>query len=265
MQIECPQCGARGKIDPSRLPEQGAHLKCKHCSERFFVAKPTEGTVPPPPRQPDRAAQPSPPPPVTPVTPSPQASPPPLARCQMCDNIFDQQEMVRFGDRWICAGCKPVYVQRLQQGESTALEMQYAGFWVRVAAKIIDSILLMIILMPFSIAFSAMMRFDPNNPAAISSSMGAIMGLQYLVQIIIPALLTMFFLGKYQATPGKMALGLIVVTPERGKISYMRALGRHFAEWISGMILGIGYLMVGFDTEKRSLHDRICSTRVVRK
>jgi uncharacterized RDD family membrane protein YckC len=62
-----------------------------------------------------------------------------------------------------------------------------------------------------------------------------------------------------------MALGLIVTNPERQKISYLRALGRTFAEWISSIILAIGYLMAGFDEEKRTLHDRICSTRVVYK
>jgi uncharacterized RDD family membrane protein YckC len=42
-------------------------------------------------------------------------------------------------------------------------------------------------------------------------------------------------------------------------------LGRHFAEMLSGILLGIGYLMIAFDDEKRALHDRICDTRVIKK
>jgi uncharacterized RDD family membrane protein YckC len=62
-----------------------------------------------------------------------------------------------------------------------------------------------------------------------------------------------------------MACQLRVVMPDGGQVSYLRALGRNFAELISAVILGIGYIMAGFDDEKRALHDRICSTRVVRK
>ena len=73
---------------------------------------------------------------------------------------------------------------------------------------------------------------------------------------------TTYFLGEYSATPGKMACGLKVVRPDGEKISYGRAFGRFFAEFLSSIISGIGYLMVAFDGEKRALHDRICDTRV---
>jgi uncharacterized RDD family membrane protein YckC len=86
-----------------------------------------------------------------------------------------------------------------------------------------------------------------------------------LMNIVVPAIYATFFLGRYGATLGKMACGLKVVRPDGDPIGYPRALGRYFAEILSGMILGIGYLMAAFDSEKRSLHDRICSTRVVRK
>ena len=74
----------------------------------------------------------------------------------------------------------------------------------------------------------------------------------------------MFFLGKFGATPGKMACKLKVVRPDGERISYARALGRHFAEMLSGIILYIGYIMAAFDEEKRTLHDRICDTRVIK-
>jgi uncharacterized RDD family membrane protein YckC len=76
-----------------------------------------------------------------------------------------------------------------------------------------------------------------------------------------------FFVGKFGATPGKMATSLLIVNADGSKVSYAKALGRYFAtEFISGCFtLGIGYLMVAWDPEKRALHDRICGTRVIRK
>jgi uncharacterized RDD family membrane protein YckC len=84
------------------------------------------------------------------------------------------------------------------------------------------------------------------------------------MQIVMPAAYTSWFLGKYAATPGKMAFKLKVVSSDGSRISYLRGLGRHFAKWISWMIMGIGFLMAAFDDEKRTLHDRICDTRVVK-
>ena len=62
-----------------------------------------------------------------------------------------------------------------------------------------------------------------------------------------------------------MACGIKIVTADGGKVTYLRACARHFAEFLSAIILGIGYLMVAFDREKRALHDHICNTRVIRK
>jgi uncharacterized RDD family membrane protein YckC len=61
-----------------------------------------------------------------------------------------------------------------------------------------------------------------------------------------------------------MACKLIVITPSGDRVSYLRALGRIFAEYLSG-ILYIGYIMVAFDNEGKSLHDHICNTRVIHK
>ncbi len=61
-----------------------------------------------------------------------------------------------------------------------------------------------------------------------------------------------------------MACGLRVVAADGRSISYLRALGRYLAEFLSGMLLMLGYIMAAFDGEKRTLHDRVCATRVVR-
>jgi uncharacterized RDD family membrane protein YckC len=75
---------------------------------------------------------------------------------------------------------------------------------------------------------------------------------------------TIFFVGKFGATPGKMALRLRVVLSNGGKVGWGRATGRYFAELLSSLTLGIGYLIAAFDDQKRTLHDHICDTRVIR-
>jgi uncharacterized RDD family membrane protein YckC len=61
-----------------------------------------------------------------------------------------------------------------------------------------------------------------------------------------------------------MALDLKVVRPDGGPISLGRAVGRYFAKIVSGIILAIGYIIAGFDDQKRALHDMMCDTRVIR-
>ena len=70
--------------------------------------------------------------------------------------------------------------------------------------------------------------------------------------------------GRHGATPGKMAWGLKVIRADGGTVSYGRAFGRFWAQLLSGLLLGIGFIMVAFDDEKRALHDHICDTRVIR-
>jgi uncharacterized RDD family membrane protein YckC len=93
-----------------------------------------------------------------------------------------------------------------------------------------------------------------RHAAGIATFFGFVFGVTYMV----------YFNGRFGATPGKMALKLKIVRPNGDGITYMRALGRYFAEILSGMIFSIGFMMAGWDEEKRALHDRICDTRVIR-
>jgi uncharacterized RDD family membrane protein YckC len=72
------------------------------------------------------------------------------------------------------------------------------------------------------------------------------------------------FVSRFAATPGKMALNLKVVRPDGSPLSLGRAFARYFAKVLSGLILGIGFIMAGFDSQKRALHDRLCDTRVIK-
>lgn len=255
MRVQCTNCGATGSVDEAKIPNAGAKIKCPQCGERFSVKKEPRavGKVSEAPG-PSLEKSPAPFPPKTPSEPGFNTEP-----CSVCKKSFSRMDLVRLGDAFVCAGCKPGYMQMLQQGLPRPGHMQYGGFWIRFGAKMLDGIL--VLLIDYLMAFPLRLLLGPPNPdEMVTSSI-----IRTLVQVVIGVSYSTFFVGMYRATPGKMACGLVIVTAEGGRVSYWRAFGRHFAEALSGMILAIGYIMAAFDDEKRTLHDRICNTRVIKK
>jgi uncharacterized RDD family membrane protein YckC len=178
--------------------------------------------------------------------------------------VYFNDELIQFGDALVCGKCKPLFVQKLREGVTVAGEMVYAGFWIRVGAKIIDVIILWALGFVVSLLGGFFIAGSPPSggqiPVRFIAGSVLIAMVSWVIQIAYP----IYFLGKYSATLGKMACGLKVVRSDGEKISYARACGRTFAEFLSSIILGIGYIMVALDGEKRALHDRICDTRVIR-
>lgn len=183
------------------------------------------------------------------------------AACIECRQVFPTSEMVQYEGSYICPACKPVFFQKLKEGIEPAREMDYAGFWIRFVAKFVDGILIGI---PGWVIQFGLMAFvdttDPNNGGIV---MALMLG-GWLASFALQFAYSTWMHGKFGATVGKMACGLRVVTATGGTISYGIAAARFFAEIVSAIILYIGYIMVGFDEEKRALHDRLCNTRVIR-
>ena len=175
--------------------------------------------------------------------------------CQQCGQIFAQNDMIQYQSSWVCAGCKPVFMQKLKEGVSVAGDMEYAGFWIRFGAKFVDNLILGVINGIMQAAIVAVIA--PSNPIAA-------FGILFILQMGLFIGYHTYFIGKHGAPPGKMACGLKVVTPEGEPVTYGRACGRYFAELLSSLTLTIGYIMAAFDEEKRSLHDRLCNTRVIK-
>jgi uncharacterized RDD family membrane protein YckC len=178
--------------------------------------------------------------------------------CSECAQFFPRDEMIQHGNAWVCAGCKPVFLQKLQEGVGVSRSMRYAGFWIRVGAKLIDGIIMFGVSLITNMAVSAVMIVSNDPVTALLATLVSLM-----INIAFGVAYTTFFVGRFGATPGKMACGLRIVMPDGGKVSYLRAFARYFAEIVSGIVLYIGYIMVAFDDECRSLHDRICDTRVI--
>lgn len=150
----------------------------------------------------------------------------------------------------------------------------YAGFWRRVVAFIIDSIVISIpttaITMP--IIFSKMKNFmvlttqQPNASDAIGAMM-EFYGFVMLANIVGVLIFWLYYAlmesSKKQATLGKMAMGIKVVGENGGRITFARATGRTFAKYISYAILYFGTYMAGFTKKRQALHDIMATTYVV--
>jgi uncharacterized RDD family membrane protein YckC len=143
--------------------------------------------------------------------------------------------------------------------------IHYGGFWIRVVAAIIDAVLLRVVFAPIGVIFgglgmAGMMTGLPHRGLRLFGG-----GLTFVLLLFGSWLYEAFMeSSSYQATLGKMIFGMKVTDLNGNRISFERATGRHFAKWLSGMILGIGYIMVAFTERKQGLHDLLAGTLVRR-
>jgi uncharacterized RDD family membrane protein YckC len=185
--------------------------------------------------------------------------------CTQCGRSLAQSELVHIAGNWVCADCKPAFLSRVMaSGAPVTSKWHYGGFWIRVVARLIDGLVLGIaqacIALLFFGTFGA--QFFPG--VTRSASIGPLLAFQFF-SYAIAILYDVLFLRYQGATLGKMALGLRVVRSDGESLGWGVAIGRYFMYIVSGIILLIGYIMAGFDNEKRALHDRVCDTRVIYK
>lgn len=208
------------------------------------------------------------------------AHPPPLQGvsggqqfCSECGKPYPADKLVAFGSSLVCASCKPLFTQKLREGILPKGSIRYGGFWLRYVAVLVDSTLLSIVLyilgmIVFAIMFAmnGISWIDPKQPQQEFIVKVLILeGVAVLVNAILGAVYEIWMVTRYGGTLGKIICRLRVVMVDGSSLSYGRSAGRHFAKYISGLTLLIGYIMAGVDEEKRALHDRICDTRVIKK
>ena len=180
--------------------------------------------------------------------------------CAECGEQFQLEDMIRYGNAYLCAKCKPIFLQKLAEGaEIQTAKLRFASFGRRLGAYLLDGVILGI--PAWVLIIRAGFPFQTDDPTAFVNTLVALSPVSWIVNILYETLLV----GKYGATLGKMAFKMKVVTATGDKVSYLRALGRHFAKLINSLTLMIGFLIAAFDDERRALHDRICDTRVVLK
>ncbi|WP_409476227.1 RDD family protein [Stenotrophomonas sp. Y-13] len=149
-------------------------------------------------------------------------------------------------------------------------EIVYAGFWKRVAAYFIDSLVVGIVGGVIAMVIGMVLGIGMAGIGGGSDAMGAgFIAIQLLTNLVsiglAAAYYAVFHASSGKATLGKMAVGIKVVRSNGERITIARGIGRYFAAMLSGLILCIGYLMAAFTERKQSLHDMICDTLVVDK
>jgi uncharacterized RDD family membrane protein YckC len=142
----------------------------------------------------------------------------------------------------------------------------YAGFWLRVAAILVDGIVFLPLTIP-SWLFQHWVQGWAQSSENVAANLVAGLTLMAVSLLIIVARWLYFALfesSRWQATPGKMALGIKVTGMDGQRIGFGRATGRYFGKFVSAIILCIGFMMAGWTERKQALHDMIAGTLVVR-
>jgi uncharacterized RDD family membrane protein YckC len=185
--------------------------------------------------------------------------------CSQCGRTFGQSDLVQIAGKWVCGDCKPAFLSRVVAGTaSTTSRWHYGGFWIRVAARLIDAFILAIPQAAIAAAFFGTFGAQFLPSVMRSQPTGLRLSFQFLTYVIAFSY-EVLFLHYQGATLGKMALGLKIVRGDGSSLGWGVCIGRYFMYIVSGVILLIGYIMAGFDPEKRALHDRVCDTRVIYK
>lgn len=135
-------------------------------------------------------------------------------------------------------------------------EVAYAGFWVRLAAAVLDGAILGIVGLAIGLAVLASSARGAGTAAqALAAALALVVGWLYF------ALMESSPGG---ATFGKRAFRLQVLTADRMlRIGFLRATARWVGRWVSAGVLAIGYLMQPFTARRQALHDFLAGTVVV--
>ena len=134
----------------------------------------------------------------------------------------------------------------------------YAGFWIRVLAALIDSIMVLVVIAPLLSAIYGMGYWKGEafvyGPADV------------MLSYVAPALFVILFWIYKSATPGKMFLKLeIVDAATGGRPSTGRLIKRYFAYYLSLIPFCLGFFSIGRDERKQGWHDKVAGTLVIRR
>jgi uncharacterized RDD family membrane protein YckC len=136
-------------------------------------------------------------------------------------------------------------------------ELSYGGFWRRLGATLIDTIVMIIVFsVPVSLYYGDS-YWDSEGFAGV---------FDFLMTFVLPIVISIWMWIRFAATPGKMALNLRIVNAHTGEnISTGQAIIRYLGYIVSGLPLGLGFLWIAFDQRKRGWHDMIAGTVVIKQ
>ncbi len=146
--------------------------------------------------------------------------------------------------------------------EQREFALEYAGFWIRLGAFIIDGIALAVINFAITVLFRVssialpivFMRHIFLPHLGIWSFIGLVVEIAYFAG---------FWVWRGQ-TPGKMAAGVKIIRKDGSPLTWGCALLRYLGYIVSMMTLFIGFIWIAFDSRKQGIHDKIADTYVVK-
>jgi len=120
----------------------------------------------------------------------------------------------------------------------------YAGFWQRAAAVLVDALIVLVLLAPLVVVLG------PRTSD--------------LLGFLAVAVAVIGFWRYCGATPGKIALGVKIVDATTGGPPTLgRLVLRFLAYFVSAFPLYLGFLWAAFDRRKQGWHDKIARTVVI--
>ena len=161
-------------------------------------------------------------------------------------------------------------------GYAAVPRVEYAGFWLRFLAFLIDNVVMgiafVLILIPLIFLTGLGGFIGTIHPDEDFNDVGIFMliGLIFLAATVSLVFTWLYHAlmesSEWQATVGKKVLGLVVTDLAGQRVSFWRATARHFAKIITNMVPAfIGYIMAGFTEKKQALHDMLAGCLVLRR
>lgn len=137
---------------------------------------------------------------------------------------------------------------------------EYAGFWRRTFASLLDTLWIGLILS----LIIMLLNYDKQNILAQLLQEDEIAWQMILLYDVLPVLAVLFFWIRYAATPGKILCDCEIVDANTGQsITAKQAIIRYFGYFLSLLLIGAGFIMIAFDKRKQGLHDKLAGTVVV--
>jgi len=138
--------------------------------------------------------------------------------------------------------------------------VEYVGFWARVLASLIDTVLVLCVTLPLLVGIYGWSYLDAPTSGFVGGPV------DFIVSWVLPAVAVVLFWLFRQATPGKMAISARVVDAKTGgRLTVGQSIGRYLGYFVSTIPFGLGLLWVAFDPKKQGWHDKLAGTVVVRK
>ena len=143
-----------------------------------------------------------------------------------------------------------------QADNRSGAQLRYAGFWIRVAASLIDTIVLLLVILPLMFIIYG---GDVLSQGNVSNGFWDVM-----ISYVLPAVAYITLWVLVGGTPGKRLLGLRIVNESTlQNLSWAAATLRYLGYFVSMFLLFIGFLWVAFDKKKKGLHDHMASSIVI--